>query len=75
MIRRCVRGGKISELDTISETAARRAVLDFLRWMAREHGAGLCSPGYGGEMLPLGPDREFVDQFLEHGQQYGISRV
>lgn len=49
------------------ETGApqRELLLSFIKWMNKEHRAVFCSTGYAGEMLPMGPDWEFVDQFLE----------
>jgi hypothetical protein len=42
-----------------------KLLLAFLKWMGRVHCAKLCSPGYAGEMLDLGPDEDFVMEFLD----------
>jgi len=49
----------------VSAPELAELVLAFLNWANREHGAKLYSPGYGGDMLQLGPDRELVDEFLK----------
>jgi hypothetical protein len=47
------------------ETALdKEKILQFLNWVARTKGCQLCSAGYAGEMLPIGPDEELVDEFL-----------
>ena len=51
-------------------------LLAFLKWIGRVHGAKLCSPGYAGAMLDLGPDEDFVKEFLkDHPYVHAVSGV